>query len=413
MNEAEVSLLAEAFINPSVALTADLLPEDFSDDVHARLWSMVVEHATQAKQFTLASLGDAPDPIKKYVQSIFDLGGGTGDARVSIAAIKDQSARRRIASVANVLAARAADPDESPEEVSAFAISELTKRVGFEAITASALAERITSDLQKPTKCYPTQLPSLDISLAGGLFAGKLYGVAARKKVGKTALLGTISHNLNKQGVKHLFIAMEMSAEEIEQRNIARAFKFNSVVFLHRNWPELPRLVSDYAVSVPDCVYYEHKPGATLDEVKRMIARARIHHDIQGFILDYWQLVGGKEKNGTEEYHLRNVAQWMADMCRRENLFGLVAAQINQEGNTRGGEGLKLACDCYLTLHREKESDRAWMEMEESRYTLYQHVGSETDRVLLFDNHGPHFRDITDNADRPQMRDGSYDGFAP
>jgi hypothetical protein len=94
----------------------------------------------------------------------------------------------------------------------------------------------------------------------------------------------------------------------------------------------------------------------------------------------------------------------MADTCRRENIWGLVAAQINQEGNTRGGEGLKLACDCYLTLHREKQSDRAWMEMEESRYTLYQHVGSDMAPALIFDNNGPHFRDVEERAAPQSIR---------
>ena len=394
MNEAEVSLLAEAFVNQNVALTADLKPEDFSDEVHARLWSIVVEHATRAKKFTLASLGEAPESVRNYVRSIFELGGGTGDVKPAIVAIKDQSARRKIASIGRALSESAFDPDQSPEELSADAISQLTRRVGFESRSASVVARDVAESFSRPSHCYSTGLPSLDNSLAGGLFRSRLYGVAARKKVGKTALLGTISHNLNRAGVKHLFIAMEMSAEEIEQRNMARVGKFNSVAFLRRNRPSLPTFVADYAVSVPDCVYYEHAPGASLDEVKRMVARARIHHGITGFILDYWQLVSGKEKNGTEEYHLRTVAQWMADECRRENLWGIAAAQINQEGNTRGGEGLKLACDCYLTLHREKQSDRAWIEMEESRYTLYQNVGSEDEPALIFDGDGPHFRDI-------------------
>lgn len=406
VNEAEVNLLAEAMQSPAIALTAEIVSEDFSNDVHARLWSIIFEHAVQARQFTIASLGDAPETVKKYAQTIMDIAGSTYDINPAIAAIKEQSARRKIARIAKFLSDAAFDSGSTPTETSAAAISELTESIPSTAITASKVAEQIAQSFARPSKCYSTGLPSFDASLSGGLFAGKLYGLAARKKVGKTALLGTVSHNLNKAGVKHLFIAMEMSAAEIEQRNIARAHKFNSAAFLIRNRAELPRLVSDYAVSVPDCAIYQHLPGATLDEIKSVVARARIHHGITGFIVDYWQLVSGKEKNGTEEYHLRNVAQWIADECRKQNLWAMVAAQINQEGNTRGGEGLKLACDCYLTLHREKKSDRAWIEMEESRYTMYQDVGSEDEPALIFDNHGPHFRDVNERADPAPPRYG-------
>ena len=79
-----------------------------------------------------------------------------------------------------------------------------------------------------------------------------------------------------------------------------------------------------------------------------MVGRAIVRHGIKGVILDYWQLVGGKVRNESEEFHLRNIAQWLADTCRKHSIWALVAAQVNQEGNTRGGEGLKLACDVYF-----------------------------------------------------------------
>ena len=71
----------------------------------------------------------------------------------------------------------------------------------------------------------------------------------------------------------------------------------------------------------------------------------------------------------------------------------LDAAQLNQDGNVRGGEGLKLACDQYYALHREKDEAGAWLEMEESRYTLYQHVGSASVPGIWLHKIGPHFSD--------------------
>ena len=102
-----------------------------------------------------------------------------------------------------------------------------------------------------------------------------------------------------------------------------------------------------------------------------MVSRAITGKNIKGVIVDYLQLVTGKSNSDTEEYHLRSVSQWLADVARREGIFVLVATQVNQDGNARGGEGIRLACDQYYTLHREKNSDAAWLEMGESRYTKW------------------------------------------
>ncbi len=84
----------------------------------------------------------------------------------------------------------------------------------------------------------------------------------------------------------------------------------------------------------------------------------------------------------------------------------LVAAQVNQTGNTRGGEGLKLASDMYFTLHREKGAQGAWLEMEETRYTLYTDVGSAQEPGLWLSKTGPHFVDFAHRDLAQPRRDG-------
>ena len=191
-----------------------------------------------------------------------------------------------------------------------------------------------------------------------------------------------------------LFIALEMGQEEIEQRNIARDCNFNSIQFLKRDKPKLVLKVGEYAVNVPNNTVFEDMPGGTFDELRAVVLTMIAVAKIKVIVVDYWQIIGGKSSKDTEEYHMRKVAQWLADTARREGVAILISAQVNKDGNTRGGEGLKLACDQYYTLHREKGSKEAWLEMEESRYTLYKHVGSEDVPGLLLDRNGPHFKDL-------------------
>jgi replicative DNA helicase len=323
--------------------------------------------------------------------------------------IYDLATRRHLVELAERLKERAEGADGTADELVSDVVGELSGMATAvpTGISKRALVQRIEDGLKKPVTIHSTGLPTLDAEIGGGLISGKLYGFAARKKVGKTILLGTISHNLNAQKIRHGFLSMEMSAEEIEQRNIAREMRFNSIRFLTRDDPKLSSRVGDYALKVPDCTLFEHKPGVTFDEIRRILARS-LQRNIAGWIIDYWQLVGGKAKSDTEEMHLRNVAQFFADFARKENKFIVTAAQVNQEGNTRGGEGLKLACDMYFTLHREKDQAGAWLEMEESRFTTYGNVGDEVEYGLWLHKRGPHF-----SSDPPPLADSAKPTIDP
>lgn len=393
--QAEQAVIGAAFHDNSLAVTLEVEPEDFADELHQKLWAIAQAQVGRGESFTTGQIVAQEPKLKDYLRVIADLGSYELPlAQKHVAAIKDCANRRRLQGLMAMLAEEVIDREKSLEELAAQVIGEVSKiATGKQARGKRAVAEAIVESLAKPQACYRTGLARLDTVIGGGLFAGKAYGIAARKKVGKTVLLGTISHNLNRAKIPHLFLALEMSDTEIEQRNMAREFGINSIKFLKDERTLLRNRVADYATSVPDCTFYEAAPGASLDEIKRKVARAIIHRGIKGVILDYWQLVGGKQRNETEEYHLRNVAQWLADICRREGLFALIAAQVNQDGNTRGGEGLKLAVDVYFTLHREKDQDGAWLEMEESRYVLYANVGSETAPGLMLNKHGPFFED--------------------
>jgi replicative DNA helicase len=352
--------------------------------------------------FSVALINQARPELSPLIMAMADFGDiAIRNVSEYVTRIKDFSARRRLKFAAEELINHVQDPEFLPEEAGAELIGEIASiSLRDKTRDKRSVAENVYQLLAKPTQCYGTGLPTLDNVLGGGFFSGKLYGVTARKKVGKTVLLGSISHNMNKRGVKHLFICAEMSDVEIEQRNMAREFGINSLQFLGEKRRFLKDRVAKYAAEIPANTIYEHIPGISFDDLRRSVAAAKVRHKIEGFILDYWQLVGGKAKNETEEYHLRAVAQYLADICRKENLWCLVAAQVNQDGNTRGGEGLKLACDVYFTLHREKDQDGAWLEMEESRYVLYANVGSDLTPGLLLNKHGPFFEDAMPEYDR-------------
>ena len=255
-----------------------------------------------------------------------------------------------------------------------------------------AVLGSILRDALKPSGVYETGIAILDRAMGGGLYPGKSYAICARKKVGKTTMVGTISYNLNEANKKHLFIAAEMSPAEIEQRNIARAIGCDSAEFLKKEKDDafLER-VADYISTAKQSIVYAKKPGITFRDLKKLVSMAKMRHNISGFILDYLQLVENEDKKTTTAEHQLEVAQWISSFCRSHNVWALVTAQINQEGNVRGGESIRLAFDQVFTLHRDSNDPAAYMKLMETRYTKWMDMGSDSSPTLLLHGHGPYF----------------------
>jgi hypothetical protein len=148
---------------------------------------------------------------------------------------------------------------------------------------------------------------------------------------------------------------------------------------------------AQFAVTAPSHAMFDQAPGLTFEDLRRKISDAVMRHGIRGVILDYWQLVGGAERGHTQAMHQDKVAQFLADAARREGIWVIAMAQLNQDGNTRGGEGIRLAFDQAFELHREPDSDGAWLQMIETRHTPWQDLGSKHQPGLWLHKRGLYF----------------------
>jgi replicative DNA helicase len=408
--EAERCVLGCILLNNTILAThATMLePDHFFSPGHARVFEAMRILAEQGDRIDPMTLklyfDDDPAFLGNSPGSFFAACVSTANAMSAgeyVRVVVDCAKRRAMIAAAQTLqnSAYAFDVGSPADEALSQGITTLTTLAALgerPPLTKRTVATEVAAAYLAKPRCHSTGIPLLDDAMGGGLYEGRIYGFAARKKVGKTILAGTISHNLNLAGVRHLFWAGEMSPAELEQRNMARWGKFNSIAFLKRDRPHLHDSMVRYSREIPNNVIYEGAAGSAFEGLKRCVAQGILRHRIRGFIGDYWQLVGGKNPRDSEEYHLRSVAQWSADMARQHGIFVIWTAQVNQDGNTRGGEGLKLACDQYYTLHREKGEDGAWLEMEESRYTTYQDVGSAVTPGIRLNHNGPFFEDFAE-----------------
>jgi replicative DNA helicase len=398
----ERELLGWMMGNNSEVLSADSLkPEVFSQEAHRLIAEDIFKKLNSglpANPITLAAL--LPEEQGYLVECL-----GSSivcyNPRGWVRTLEQENQREALHELCTN--ALASSVDGVPEEIAGKIIDSVTAIMkstsGVVIRNSYQVSESIIESLKDLPPSYLTGIAKLDSAMGGGLFSGKSYGFAARKKVGKTILASTISCNLDQQKIPHLFICGEMSAEEVHQRTLARVADVYPSLFRDRekaNGPLINR-VANAAQKMNRCAHYVNAPGITFDDLKRIIGLAVYRHGIKGFILDYWQLVGGKENRKSTSEHLDEVAQWIADYCRKEGLWSIVMAQINQEGNTRGGEGMRLAFDQVYHMQPCEDdltNPGRWLEMLDTRYTAWANIGDKSRAGIMLMDKGPYFEAV-------------------
>ncbi len=408
--DAEQGLLGALLRNPSTwtRIAGMLKPDDFWTGVHGRMFEHIKtahESGQRPDAVTLAPVFERDEDLsehgggRQYIAALVANVVSIGNVESYVKHIRELSNRRRFASSLESAHSKMFDLAEPMAPLLAETMSLLEQLDGGEGIsrTKHEVVEAVVQRLGRTTAADSTGIRIIDQVMQGGLHRGRTYGIAAREKRGKTTLAHSISDNLNRAGISHAYVALEMGSEEIEQRQIARAMRINSLAFLGETTPSFQTQVATTGFSAPNSTIYVDLPGASFMELKAEIARVRMRNKIHGVILDYWQLVTGREKNATEESHLRAVAQWCADFGRKHNVWMIVIAQLNEEGNLFGGRGLRKACDQLYFLMREPDADAAWLKMDSSRYTPLGDAGSEAYPGLRFNRgSGPYFSDFED-----------------
>lgn len=395
------------------AVASKLTPEHFAEPIHAEIYKRIYDGVLMRSEVcnpltlkpwastneTLLELNkDAPstylNKLAGFSVSVIDA------AQLAESIIRMWMLRQSIAQ-AQKLITEASDPDADPDTVIGKIHAELLDiRAGgiAKSIDSKQLTKNIINSLSEDLPIDSTGIQRLDEMMGGGLIQSKLYGFFARKKVGKTSFAVTLAHNLDKQGIKHAFICGEMGSREIHERFLARMMQQYPSNFRSKEKREskfFTEKLLDAKDAINGCTRYYDAAGMTFDDLKGMISEAKYRYGVNGVILDYLQLVGGKSSKVSEATHLDNVSQWLAEAAKKYKIWIFALGQINQEGNTRGGEGIRLACDMCLELHRDDLTQTtAWLEMKDTRYTAWGNMGEKGQPSLVMQPFGQYFEQI-------------------
>ena len=419
--DVEMQLIAIALLYPKRWFEISFVAaEDFTQPMAAAVWTAIADTVNAGRLpetvgISQAVYAEAEDQkalrviLSQWIGATID--GSTGPEYARI--IRELADRRRLMEATREIAELASNTmcGKNAAEIAGFGVSRLAEAqiANLDFTPAHEIATRMYQNLDKEIPMSKTRFPRLNSALGGGFYQNRFYGLGARMKAGKSLFMSTLAYEMTMyEGARLLYLCLEMGAEETLQRIMAMHMNQNSLNFLKpkiRTQPWFKGRMADAVAALSHTkLYFRAKPRMTLDDLKSTVARAGLSGKVDGIIVDYIQLVEGKRKEQSSAEHYDNVCQTLAEAVKRYPLWVLGAAQLNQEGNIRGSEGLLMACDMAFSLGKKEGvagegqtgiPDRGWLQTMVSRYTPYADVGTEEVPGYEIDvTSGPRFREL-------------------
>lgn len=188
-------------------------------------------------------------------------------------------------------------------------------------------------------RVIPTGLPDLDDILSGGIRPGNVVVLGARPSVGKTALGLSVAANVSHDyGV--LLLSLEMTQTEINDRLIAMLGRvpLDSVLKARESdsvfWNSLTptaHKINGLSLATDD------QGGVNLLDVRNKARTAKRKFGIDLLIVDYLQLMHGRDESQTRNYQLEEISRGMKALAKELNIGVIELVQLNRsaDGGTR------------------------------------------------------------------------------
>lgn len=313
--------------------------------------------------------------------------------------------RRRLLAAASAIAQSALEEDAEIDQVINHAENALysvtTRRddQSLQPIHSAASAHYDHTEYRMEHRGEPIGIPTgftkLD-ELTGGLEPGKLYTIAARPGIGKSALLLNIATNAAKDKRRVVLFSLEMKADEIMGRLVASetgidAQRIKAGALDERQWSTYARKVNEIANWR---IYIDDTSALTIAQMRSKVARLMHGGGVDLVIMDYMQRMYGRDerdvrKNENREREIAFVAQNLKNIAMDFNVPVLSAAQINREVEKRNDKRPMLA-DLRESGAIEQESDfvafiyRPEDDNKNAELVIRKHRGGPLDTVRLY-----------------------------
>jgi replicative DNA helicase len=210
----------------------------------------------------------------------------------------------------------------------------------------------LIESLESKAEGLKTGLADLD-ALLGGLEPADLCIIAARPRMGKTALLLNI---LDAQPEPCLMFSLEMSAAQLMKRRLsAKGFDYNKLRN-HRSLPDYERnRIAKAVKELKRDLWINDTAALPIGELEAEAYRMTKTHGIKLIAVDYLQLVTSRAENRLEE--VSEVSRRLKKIAKRCNVPVIALCQLNRAIEHRGKGAPKLS-DLRESGQIEQDADQ-------------------------------------------------------
>lgn len=190
----------------------------------------------------------------------------------------------------------------------------------------------------------PTGLGHLDEMLGGGLECGRLTVIAARPKVGKSALgLEIVRNAATKAKVGVGVVSLEMGGSECTLRLWAQEARD------HTTWSVSPRRIRNRQAAAHEYngiayaqgvigeapIWIADQPGASIHDIRRVCRRLHRREGIGLIVVDYLQLMEDGASDESKANRIAEITKGLKNLARELDIPVVLLSQLNRKCEER------------------------------------------------------------------------------
>lgn len=287
----------------------------------------------------------------------------------------ERSRRRRLAELGDLMSEAAATELATPvadiiDRAQGELQDMLTERQASEPVHVADDMREFLDDLDRRSRgegeqAMSTGFTDLDSHLGGGIRPGNLIVVAARPKMGKTALALNIARNIA-DGRKVLVLSMEMNRKDLHARNIAALGKMPlaHLVDAKKMQPNDWARATVGSEMLSALGLFVHNEGEmTLAQVRAAARAQQRKHGLDLLVIDYLQLMRGD--GDTRNAQIEQITRGLKGMAMSMGIGILLLSQLNRNvearpnkrpmaSDLRDSGAIEQDCDAALFLYRDE-----------------------------------------------------------
>jgi replicative DNA helicase len=415
--EAERAVLGSLLLLPEVCDEVALIvrPEDFYDDVHARIYRQIVAMHDDGRpvelQLLLQQLKDAGQYeavggaayLLELSQDVATAAHAEHYARI----VRDKAVLRALIRAGTDIVQEASDPTVEAREMLSHAeerVFRILDSKGENQVTSirdilnDSLA-RIDARMQHQHAYGGIETGYIDFDdLTGGLHDSELVILAARPSMGKTALaLNIVEHiAIDDRGPAKpvLFVSLEMSAMELADRLLCSRARVNG----HRlrngqiSGEESRKLVQTAADVSRAPLFIDDSPSRNMTEIAANARRLKRRENLALVVVDYLQLIDPDNSRDPRQEQVARIARRLKGLARELSIPVLCLAQLNRQveatrdsrpqlSHLRESGAIEQDADVVMFIHREEY----YQTNEEDR----ERVKGQADLLVKKQRNGP------------------------